>query len=224
MNRCELFEDEGVLKLERGVPLESHFDECADCLDARRAYDYLIRELGRLDAETEPSPAWQAGVWSRLAEERDRPTRQWSRWLMPAGAIAAAAALIVAVWLGRTPEALSLTAEVHAGRTPVQRGADAHRGDELRVSATIAGQPHAHLRVYFNDSELVADCVAGVSCTRQGDGISMTVALSSVGTYRPVLVVSGGTIPPATGTLDRDAAAAIAASAQIKAGDPVAVR
>jgi hypothetical protein len=223
MSRCDLFEREGLPQIERGTVLDPHFDRCPDCLEARRVYDHLILELAELDSGMNPSPAWKAAVWSRIARDREGSTRRWSRWFIPASAIAAAAALFV-MWLGRTPEVLSVTAEVHAGQAAVRGGADAHRGDALRVTATMGRHSHAELRVYFNDSEVIADCAAGISCARQGETISTTAVMDSIGTYRPVLIISNKAIPRPTGTLDRDSAAALSAGAQVKAGDPVAVR
>jgi hypothetical protein len=78
--------------------------------------------------------------------------------------------------------------------------------------------------VYFNDSELTADCSAETSCARQGDVISITTVVRSLGTYRPALIVSNKAIPTPVGNLDQDAAAALRAGALVQAGDPIPVR
>ena len=142
MTRCERFEDEGVLQLERGVPLDGHFDTCPDCRDARRVHAQLIQEIADLDRAVEPPASWQSQVWSRLEQERDSHSfwrshagapsgRRWISWLAPAGAIVATA--VLGVWLlGRSPATLSLNAEIIAGQS-VRRGTDAHPGDLLRV-------------------------------------------------------------------------------------------
>ena len=123
-----------------------------------------------------------------------------------------------------SPAVVSLTADIYSGQTSVRRGGDAHPGDELRVRGVVAGHPYAELRVYFNDAELSAHCVAETSCVRQGDAISMTTIMRSLGTYRPVLIVSDRVIPAAAGGLDQDAAASLRAGALVQAGDPIPVR
>jgi hypothetical protein len=253
MTRCDRFEREGLLLLERGVQLDPHFDSCPDCLEARRVHARLGQHIAGLDADVEPSSAWKAGVWARIEHHRDAvavgrepslagehtaaalrnsvpipvPTPaswRWTRYLAPAGAIAAL--LVVLVWLGpfatRAPGTVSLTTEVFAGPTIV-RGQDAHPGDELHVRATMAEYSRAELRLYFNDTELIASCSEG-SCVRQGGTISLATVLKSLGMYRPVLIVSNQAIPAAVGTLDQDAGAALRAGAVVKAGDPIPVR
>ena len=61
-------------------------------------------------------------------------------------------------------------------------------------------------------------------CAREGDSISVTTTLKSLGTFRPVLIVSNQKIPYPLGHLDTDAAAALRAGAVIQAGDPIPVR
>jgi AhpD family alkylhydroperoxidase len=233
MSACDLFEREGLLQLERGGELDPHFDTCPDCLAARRAHVRLARALGELDHAVEPAAAWQARVWSRIDQDRlshaaeaipagRQGTTRWMRWLVPAGAIAAVA--VIAIWFQRPPETLSLTVAVYDGQTVARRGLEAHPGDELRIRATLAGHRHAELRVYFNDGAMIARCSLESACAREGSAISLTTALESVGTYRPVLIASEHAIPASAGTLDRDAAEALRAGAVVQAGDPIPVR
>ena len=237
---CDLFEREGLLQLERGVQLDPHFDTCPDCREARRVYTTLGQRIVVLDGAAEPSPVWKAGVWARIDQDRyaksiaefvapgSADRRRWIRWVAPLGAVAAIA--LMALWLNQSmgkrsfPGVVSLTADIYSGQTSVRRGDDAHPGDELRLRGIVARRPYAELRVYFNDAELSAHCSAETSCVRQGDAISMTTTMRSLGTYRPVLIVSDKAIPAAAGGLDQDAAASLRAGALVQAGDPIAVR
>lgn len=229
MTACDLFEREGLLQLERGGELDAHFSRCPDCLEARRVHAHLVRAIEELDDAVEPPAAWQARVRSRIEQQRSadaargwRRGTPWLRWLVPAAAVAAMT--VIAIWPSRPPESLSLTVAVHDGRAGVRRGSDAHPGDELRIRGTLSGQPHAELRVYFNDGAMIARCSLESSCTRDGGAISLTTRLESVGAYRPVLMASEHAIPASAGTLDRDAAAALRAGAVVQAGDPIPVR
>jgi len=69
---CDLFERDGLLQLERGVPLDPHFDTCPDCREARRVYAQLGDRIAELDIQAEPSSAWKARVWQRIEHRRDR--------------------------------------------------------------------------------------------------------------------------------------------------------
>lgn len=239
---CDLFERDGLLQLERGVALDPHFATCPDCKEARRAYAQLGQHIAELDTDREPSPAWKARVWERVGQQRRsdsiaalvggrsterRPSLGW---------VTAIAAMVVAIvgWFGATlmwhhqgvavvPTTPTVSAEIYRGQASM-RGDDAHPGDQLRTRAMVVGYEHAELRVYFNDKELIAQCSADTTCARQENAISMTTTMRSFGSYRPVLIVSNGSIPAAVAGLDQDAAAAIKAGAVVKAGDPIPVR
>ena len=89
MTKCDRFENEALLLLEQGQPLDEHFSTCPDCLAARAAYDRLRNGLSHLGEEGEPAPGWQARVWDRIAATvggDDPPVvRDVSRLQRPAG-------------------------------------------------------------------------------------------------------------------------------------------
>ena len=236
MTRCERFEREGLLRIEQGLPLDPHFDSCPDCLEARRAYTRLTHEIAELDATVEPLAGWQERVWTRIRRDRQESRSEsrgaWrlARWLIPVGAVAAVA--LFTFWPSALPAPAppSIQAEILSGQATV-RGLDAHPGDQLRVRATMSGHERAELRIYFNGLDVIATCsaIAGVRtvtgpCLLDGDALVMTTTLKSLGTYQPVLIVSAQAVPGSAGNMNQDIGAAIQAGAQVKPGDPIAVR
>lgn len=222
MSRCDRFETEAVLLLERGLPLDEHFSACPDCLAARDFYDRLRQRLAAAGAEDQPPAGWQAGVWERIEQRRGR--RRWRPWwgLVPA----ALAASLAAVLLVRTPEPTPafLKAEVEAGPS-LQRGEEAKPGDSLRLTASTGGARHAELRVYRNDAELILSCSTESPCSRKGEDLQATVVLDGIGRYQPLLLFSKSPLPKAsTQGLDADTEAALAAGAEIELGKEIVVR
>jgi hypothetical protein len=216
--RCDRFETEALLRLERGEPLDEHFATCPDCRAARAVYERLRQEIGEVDAEEEPPPGWEARVWERIGERR-RPRRAW--FLAPLGAAALAAALFFT--LPRTPSAPSLIQEIVGGEAVV-RSASAHPGDRLELRVETAGSPYAELRVYRNDRELLLRCPGHPSCVRDGSEIRASLTLPAAGTYQAVLVLDDEPLPAPGQGLDPDAGAALDRGARIVLGDRVAVR
>jgi hypothetical protein len=209
---CERFENEGLLLLEQGQPLDDHFSSCPDCLKARAAYDRLREQLTNLGEEDEPAADWQARVWERI-EQRKR--RRWSPWWIAPVAVAAAAAMaaLFLIWIpGQRPASLQIAIE--AGAT-VRRGAEAHPGDLLRLAATTGGARHSELRVYRNDTELILSCSTESPCS---------VVLDGVGRYQPLLLLSESPLPSPTSDLEIDTGAALDAGAEIEMGPEVVVR
>lgn len=222
MSRCDRFETEAVLLLERGLPLDEHFSSCPDCLAAQAFYDRLRQRLAAVGEEDQPPVGWQAGVWERIEQQRGR--RRWRPWwgLVPA----ALAASLAAVLLVRTPEPapVFLKAEIEAGPS-VQRGDEAKPGDSLRLTASTGGARHAELRVYRNDAELVLSCSTESPCSRKGEDLQATVVLDGIGRYQPLLLFSKSPLPKAsTQGLDADTEAVLAAGAEIELGKEIVVR
>lgn len=208
---CERFENEALLLLEQGQPLDDHFSTCPDCLEARAAYDRLRDQLSQLGEDDEPAPDWQARVWERIEQRKKR--RWWTAWVAPAALAAAAMAAFFLVWLpSQKPAGLHI--EIEAG-TDVRRGAEAHPGDTLRLEATTGGARHSELRVYRNDTELILRCATDDPCSVVFDG---------VGRYQPLLLFSESPLPAPTSDLEKDTGAALDSGAEIEMGPEVAVR
>jgi hypothetical protein len=221
MTTCHRFDDEALLRLERGEPLDEHFATCPDCLAARAAYERLQAALAGAGADDEPPAGWEARVWERIAETR-RPRRPAWRWEIAAGAAAALAACLF-FFLPRTPAALALRQEVVAGETAVRASA-AHPGDRLRLEAGLAGAPYAELRVYRNGRDLVLRCPGDRSCQQTRGMLSAELTIAAPGTYQAVLVAGDRPLPPPGAGLDQDAGAAFAAGAQLLRGEEITAR
>lgn len=216
---CDRFEAEGLLRLERGEPLDEHFATCPDCREARAVYERLRQEIGEVGLEEEPPPGWEARVWQRLEERRRRP--RWLWIFTPLGAAALAATLFFA--LPRTPSTPSLVQEIVGGETVV-RAASAHPGDRLELRAETAGSPHAELRVYRNDRELLLRCPGDSSCERTGSEIHAALTFPSAGAYQAVLVLDDEPLAAPGKGLDSDAGAVLDRGAQVLLGERVTVR
>jgi hypothetical protein len=222
MKICNRFETEGLLRVEQGLPLDEHFTTCADCLAAQASYERLRHEVGSLGEGEEPPAGWQARVWERIEERRESRRRWWPWWLVPT-AVAASLALFLLVRTPSPPVAVSLLAEVQAGSV-VRRGDDAQPGDVLHLTATLGSAPHVELRVYRNDREVVLRCSDASPCVRRGAELRATIPLDGVGRYQPLLLLSPRALPPPAFTLDGDAAAALAAGAEVELGPEIVVR
>jgi hypothetical protein len=226
LSRCGRFEAEGLSLLEQGLPLDEHFATCPDCLAARAAYERLRVEIAALGAEDEPPVGWQARVWERLDQRRERRRLRWPGWrgwIVPA-AVGVAASLAT-LFLIRPPEPRppSLRVEVQAGTT-VRRGGEAQPGDLLRLTAATGGARHAELRVYRNDTELVLRCSTDRPCSRRGDEVRAAVLLDAVGRYQTLLMRAEKPLPSPVSDLEKDTSAALAAGADVRLGTEIVVR
>ncbi|MFK8016040.1 MAG: hypothetical protein AB8G17_11445 [Gammaproteobacteria bacterium] len=222
MSRCTRFEDEGLLRIERGEALDSHFDECTDCRHAQQEYVRLKRAIGSLDEELEPSPEWQERVLDsvKLAGATRANTSRW--WV--GGVALAASAVVAAVLLNTNPgRAGSLSHELFSGQV-AYRGAAAKPGDQLRLQSTARGSRYTQLRLYRDDQELIFSCNDGPPCEQESDRIFASVALTAFGRYQAVLLMSDSAIPPATGALDHDVLTAREAGSQVIVGESIDVR
>lgn len=227
MMGCQRFEEEALLLLEQGQPLDEHFSSCPDCLEARAAYERLRGGLISLGREDEPSADWQARVWEQIERRKERRRRWTPWWSVPVGitGLAALAALFL-LWIpGRTPA--GLRTEIESGTT-VRRGTPgeqlAQPGDLLRLAATTGGARHSELRVYRNDTELVLRCSTEPPCSRRRGELSAAVVLDGVGRYQPLLIFSEEPLPDAASDLDADTDAALTAGAEVELGPRVVVR
>jgi hypothetical protein len=224
MSACRRFEDEGLMRLEQGLPLDDHFATCPDCLAARAAYERLRGEIASAGDGIEPPPGWQAGVWAAIEERRSARRRLRGWWLL----LPAAAAVLVAVLLLRPseppPARLALAVEVETGTDTVRRGAEAHPGDRLHLRASTGGAGYAELRVYRNDRALVLRCSTEPPCRRRQGTLEAAFLLPSTGSYQSLLVTSGRPLPEAGAGLDADVATALGAGARATLGPETEVR
>ena len=222
MSPCTRFEEEGLLLIERGEPLDPHFNSCADCRTARAQYDRLKQAIGQLDDELQPSPDWQQRV-VRMVEQSHTAQPDNTRWW--AGGIALAASALLATWLLNANQSPTgdLTHELFESDV-VYRGTTAKSGDRLRLNSLVKHARHSQLRLYRDDNVLVFACSDTPPCREDGERIIADATLSAFGRYQAVLVMSDEAIPLATGKLDGDVLAAREAGGQVVVGDAIEVR
>ena len=219
MTRCDRFENEAVLALEEGLPLDEHFSSCPDCLEAREVYERLREEISSLGEDDEPPAGWPARVWEKIEHQRRRRTH-WPWWVAPMG-VAALAALFLIWTPAQHPPGLRI--EINAGAT-VRRGAEAHPGDLLRLAGSTGGARHSELRVYRNDAELVLRCSTEAPCSSRRGELKASVVLDGIGRYQPLLLYSEKPLSRSASGLETDTSAALAAGAEIELGPEVIVR
>jgi len=225
MSACRRFEEEGLLRLEQGLPLGEHFATCADCLAERAFYERLRGDIAAAGEGIEPPPGWEAELWAAVAQRKASRRRPWSWWLL----VPAAAAVLVAVLLLRPsappPARLALAVEVETGTGTVRRGAEAHPGDRLRLRASIGEAGHAELRVYRNNRALVLRCSTEPPCRRGQGTLEAELPLPAIGSYQSLLLTSERALPGEAGAgLDPDVAAALETGARATLGTEVEAR
>jgi hypothetical protein len=227
VSRCDRFESEALLRIERGLPLDAHFATCAECVAAREAYERLRVGIGSLGTEVEPPAGWHAEVRRRVAARGGRSPRR-RPWLLVGGLGSLAAAAVAAFWLVRTPQqelaGASLRVDVRRSSAVQYRSVEARPGDRLALDADTGGAPHAELRVYRNDRELLLRCSTRAPCRREGGALRAELELDAEGSYQPLLLFGAVPPPAPTGDLGRDAAAAVAAGVEAEVGTLVVVR
>jgi TonB family protein len=145
---CNRFEREGILRIERGLPLDSHFDTCAACEVARHKYDTLLAALPTSQPDASPPPGWQSRILRAAAEsDAARPAFSTTGWGRPfAWAAVAAVGAVAAATFGLDPGPMQfeVQAETHAATTladsPVE---DLPTGDEQLTEAAPLPPPVA---------------------------------------------------------------------------------
>jgi TonB family protein len=66
---CDRFEREGILQIERGLPLDNHFETCGSCGQARQKYASLFAALPKSAPDVAPRMGWQSRVLQAAAEK-----------------------------------------------------------------------------------------------------------------------------------------------------------
>lgn len=67
MPSCDRFEREGLVQLERGMPMAPHFVFCYACRESRAAYARLGAALRGSALRIRPPAGWRRRVWARIA-------------------------------------------------------------------------------------------------------------------------------------------------------------
>lgn len=223
MSGCIRFESEGLARLEEGLDLDEHFDDCGDCRRAREAYERIKQNLGSIGDDEEPGGDWRTRVRERI---ESRAKRRRTR-IRAAAAFLTAAAVLVALVIVRdagSPEPLTITVNVEEADGTLLRGEQARPGDRLVIAATVPEAQEVELRVYRDDHELVLSCSSGPPCERSEKTLNASLILPAVGEYQTVLFVSSKPLSVGDGSLDKDAGRALEAGASVRLGAVVTVR
>lgn len=184
---------------------DPHVAACADCQAQLAALRRIARAMRDVGASSRRRPDHLERVWTAL-DRTSRPRRARST-IVATGAVLLAAAAVVALWLRRPAPPPRFEVSVISGSGAAIRG-DAHLGDRVRIRARA--EDAITVRVYRNDRHLLLDCPR--MCRREGGSYVGEVPLDAVARYQVAWI--RGTVPPATGSLDGDIAAATAAGAQ----------
>ena len=225
MSACRRFEEEGLVRLEQGLPLDEHFATCPDCLAERAAYERLRGKIAAARKGLEPPLGWQAELWAAIEVQKAARRRPRGWWLLVPAAAAVLLAVLLVLWLPvPSPARLALAVEVESGTGTVRRGTEAHPGDRLHLQASIGEAEHAELRVYRNERTLVFRCSTEPPCRRGKGTLEAELLLPSIGSYQSLLVTSDRSLPEAGAGLDADVTKALDAGAQATLGAEVDVR
>lgn len=225
MMRCDRFEREGALALERSESLEAHFTECRDCREALEARRKIIGSIEAM-SKAAPRDGWEAGVWARIDRAEDGGT--WSKRRIVAS-LAFAASIAAAIlsarsisWPQRGQPGLEII--LHERPASLLRSADPQVGESWLFRATGAASARADLRIYFNSREMLMRCAEDRPCKVSGDDLELVLRLEAAGSYRAVLF-SGSQLPVAvTGMFETDVARGLKDGAEVLIGTPMEAR
>lgn len=216
MSACDRVDD-AVDVDDLDADTRAHVAGCAACQARHAGYARIGSAFRALGAQHAPTSERRARLRAAVAAEVDRtpaqaaigapPSRRRRAFAIAGVALAAAAVLVF--WLGHAPPPPPPRFDVAVvdGGGPAIRG-DARLGDRLRVRARAGAT--IHVRVYRNDRELVLDCAR--ACRRDGDVLVGEAVLDRVARYQ--VVWFDGAVPPSTGALEPDVAAAAAVGAR----------
>lgn len=170
METCDRFEREGILRIERGLSLDAHFDECPACEVARQKYESLLAALPSGQPDVVPPLGWQSRVLQAAAK---RDASRWSFslerlrrpfvWTAMAGAAAMATASFVG--LSPAPPQFEVQAETHAAAPTAdlaveESSAPVTGDDEKNAVEPVAPQQPVAPKVTPRQPVLIAQQVA----------------------------------------------------------------
>lgn len=239
---CEHYWRDGILLDEQGER-DPHRDTCEACQRAHRERELLVRALPVVGAASAGDPAWQSGVWRRIARQETSRARR-SYWI---GGALAAAGLLAAIGLYLTRQvrhpAAAAEAEAEAvasiaadsarlagARSHIEivfsptalrsspgtgTASSARVGDRVRISVA----PGCEVRIYRAE-RLVLRCPAwhaSPGCTLDPTGLVADAVLTTAGEYQLVTITS--VIVDPAGALDRDLAAVVDAGGDYRLTD-----
>lgn len=160
----------------------------------------LEQAIEQLGADLEPPPGWEARVLAAVEPRR----RSWFArgWLaVPAVAAIALVAVLLPRSMHRATEPLALSAELVPG-------AQRMRGPSALRATVRGGDGHRAIWIYRDARELAAACPGHPACQSTGDALRVVLDPVPIGSYQIIALSSAAALPAATGSPDRDLAAA----------------
>jgi hypothetical protein len=228
VSACRRFEKEALERLERGLPLDPHFERCPDCRTAGEEYRRLQERLEQSPSAAEPPDGWQDRVWQEIDDDVKPPGTNWKRYSLLAAAAAVVIFLVFNPEIVRRLMPLSKTIQIAIvplqGQTLRTEG-EAKLGDLLAIESRVGNNKYYELRVYRHDRELVLQCSDDPPCVLKWFGnVEASVKLDTIGTYQPVLLISDNPLPDPVPDLDDDARRAADSGAEVLLGKQIRIR
>ena len=172
--------------------------------DPNTRLEQVIVQLG---ADLEPAPGWEARV---LAAVEPRRESWFARgWLAIPIVTMALIVVLLLKSAHRPTEPLALSAALVPG-------AQVMRGPSVLCVIARGGNSHRTVRIYRYGYELVAVCPGHPACEATSDELRIVLDSVLFGSYQIIVLSSPGALPAATGSMDRDIAAALDAGASWK--------
>lgn len=181
----------------------------------------VVREPSDSPEAAPPSPGAERGPFGDAPPARPSGLRRFLWMVVPLAAVAAGLFLSLRRdLLPAGPEGLRV------GIRPAAGAARDHAvvGDDLVVRADAGGAPHVELRIYQGDDRLVVRCADAPPCRRDDDLIEAEVELDAPGAWHVLFLQSRQPLPPASTSVEADAARARAAGAAIRRSSAIRVR
>ncbi len=195
---CDRFEREGILRIERGLSLDTHFDACSECEVARHKYEALLGALPLSQPDVLPPPAWQSRVLRAAADsDSARPGILMAGWGRPFAwaVMAGVGALAAAAFLGGPPPAqFEVQAETHTVATAPELAID-------ETTADVTGEDESAKR------DMLSPPVGPKALPKQTTPMAQMPASKpqEVNTLSPAPAKPAQTIPPKRGSSETSA-------------------
>ncbi len=190
---CNRFEKEAINLIENGQPLDSHFEDCADCVSAKQKYLRLI-SLIQEQSQLNPSEHWQDSVLQNIAKSK---SKKLFRRVSEKMAIAASVLVAGIITFNLYSPALQHQSSNNTSVLSVSiipsdqqyRGDFVKPGDVLSVSAIIDPKTESELRIYRN-GKLVYSCDSSrqKKCAFGRNKVETSYPMNAVGEYQVMIV------------------------------------
>ncbi len=230
MNDCKRFENEGLLALERGEPLDTHFSQCEICIEERRKYDSLKTQLSQSTPHKSPSKGWEEKVFEQIqteAKEQNKDNKRW--WPALAASLVGLSVIAISIFQSRSPYTDTYVQTLVKG-AKVYRNDSASIGDTIQIASTMSDARYIYINIYRND-RLFFSCSSDSKNTERCDydsdksKLSTMIELTAIGNYQPIVISGKQPINFTFSDLDSDASRARnITQTSVKLGNLVSVK